>query len=831
MPSTRKILRAFLASPGDLQDERRAIHDVVVEFNESWADELGYQIELLGWEETVPGYGRPQHLINQEVDRCDLFIGMIWKKWGTPPSKDGEFTSGFHEEFERAMARRERGDSPEISLFFKIISEDLMEDPGDDLKRVLEFREQIISEKKILFQKFKTVHDVEGLVRKCVTKYVIGIRETDVSSESNESKVVRARSESKELRDKNQNPETSPLSTEGFSFLSDLVSQIMDENTMDNLSTFDIARFRLMANSISKPGNEELNLGVHDINILFSEYSENVKLSDKENLCLVRLGFQHFRSENVPLWYWYSALSNFRFNVAVLSSLVGANDEEKIGAISVLNALSTTLPIDGEGPKREWVIDSWFSEDTSARVKSISLDYLAKNGTAEDFIVAKNEYDKNNHETSHKALECMIGILLRVGKRNSAQRLMLELQFESLDTDILRAVLDGFDHLEIEDLLLGLEHRSAQVRLHALKVLLDRDWLDQEIVERLLEDGDALVRNEAIVVLSNMGRSFSQEEIGNILMKTQGKASLMNYSIREKERAALTQYKLKKLKEISESDLTAKINNDESLMHNDAYFVRAEKYFTKYSDELRGDIDDTFSAYFEERIRRVETTLSSLNDLSISRDLVNQYRELDLVDQYRELEDYIRKTLTRRGLDILCRAGKREDLPKIRQNLQDGYAGTSDEDVKYLGKNGEWEDISLFSSSILSISAIDRDNFQDQIAKTILNMARGHTISDLVSIDMSSNNLKRVIELCSTSRFSKISDDALFVLFDHESADVRRAASIKAVRVFPVKRIKSILRTYLSSDKYRYYNVIHWLDLGASMPRAEARKVTRAAAG
>ena len=162
MPSTRKILRAFLASPGDLQDERRAIRDVVVEFNESWADELGYQIELLGWEETVSGYGRPQHLINQEVDRCDLFIGMIWKRWGTPPSGSGEFTSGFHEEFERAMARRERGDSPEISLFFKIISDDFMEDPGDDLKRVLEFRDQIISEKKILFQKFRTVHDVEG---------------------------------------------------------------------------------------------------------------------------------------------------------------------------------------------------------------------------------------------------------------------------------------------------------------------------------------------------------------------------------------------------------------------------------------------------------------------------------------------------------------------------------------------------------------------------------------------------------------------------------------------------------------------------------------------
>jgi hypothetical protein len=59
MFSTRKIIRAFLASPGDLQEERKAIREAVDEFNESWANELGYQVELVGWEETVAGFGRP----------------------------------------------------------------------------------------------------------------------------------------------------------------------------------------------------------------------------------------------------------------------------------------------------------------------------------------------------------------------------------------------------------------------------------------------------------------------------------------------------------------------------------------------------------------------------------------------------------------------------------------------------------------------------------------------------------------------------------------------------------------------------------------------------
>ena len=91
--------------------------------------------------------------------------------------------------------------------------------------------------------------------------------------------------------------------------------------------------------------------------------------------------------------------------------------------------------------------------------------------------------------------------------------------------------------------------------------------------------------------------------------------------------------------------------------------------------------------------------------------------------------------------------------------------------------------------------------------------------------------LKKTIELCAESRFSKISNDTLLKLLNHESPDVRKAASIKAVQTFSVKRIKSILREYVSGDKYRYYNVIHWLDLGASMSRDDARKVARVAAG
>lgn len=107
MNKTRKIVKIFLASPGDLSPERIVARNIVDQFNNDWADHFGIQIELVGWEDTLEGYGRPQALINKDLDECEFFVGVIWKRWGTAPDIKGPFTSGFEEEFVRSVNRRE----------------------------------------------------------------------------------------------------------------------------------------------------------------------------------------------------------------------------------------------------------------------------------------------------------------------------------------------------------------------------------------------------------------------------------------------------------------------------------------------------------------------------------------------------------------------------------------------------------------------------------------------------------------------------------------------------------------------------------------------------
>jgi hypothetical protein len=341
-------------------------------------------------------------------------------------------------------------------------------------------------------------------------------------------------------------------------------------------------------------------------------------------------------------------------------------------------------------------------------------------------------------------------------------------------------------------------------------------------------DSDALVRSEAISMLMELGRQLTDEEIKKILVPPQeqpmpGLLGLRGLAGSDRGGEELfEQYQLDVLKKLSESELEKRARA--SLIYDDAaYFALMEKCFRNRADELRRDVDDRFSAYFKERIKRMEAAFG------------DNVASQNLIKKTKELEEFLRKKLTRRGLDVLCVAQKPEDLQRIRANLRDGYAGASKLDALYLGRHGTWSDIPVLASAegprlgaTLLMMSGDQE-FKIEVAKAITSIAKKHSVTDLLTLEMPAAILKQTIELCAESRFAKLSQDVLLTLLNHESEGVRKAAAIMAVRSLPAKHIKSILREYIGSDKYRYYNVIHWLDLGVSMRRDDARKVARAA--
>lgn len=86
MPTEATVYRVLIASPSDVNAEREAARDIVIEWNGAHADEKNVYLEPVMWETHVaPNLGdNPQNIINEQIiDTCDMVIGMFWKRIGT----------------------------------------------------------------------------------------------------------------------------------------------------------------------------------------------------------------------------------------------------------------------------------------------------------------------------------------------------------------------------------------------------------------------------------------------------------------------------------------------------------------------------------------------------------------------------------------------------------------------------------------------------------------------------------------------------------------------------------------------------------------------------
>lgn len=174
MTRTRFIVRIFLASPGDVSKERIKVEQVVAELNRSIAPQLGIMIELVRWEDFVPGMGRPEQVILDQVDieQCDVFIGLLWNRFGTPT---GHADSGTEEEFEVAYSCWEKNNQPRIMFYFCQKPSNLQ--TIDDIHqkgKVIIFRSKLL--KLGICHEYSELYDFESLLRQNLTKHLFSLK-------------------------------------------------------------------------------------------------------------------------------------------------------------------------------------------------------------------------------------------------------------------------------------------------------------------------------------------------------------------------------------------------------------------------------------------------------------------------------------------------------------------------------------------------------------------------------------------------------------------------------------------------------------------------------
>ncbi|MDD5319249.1 MAG: DUF4062 domain-containing protein [Methylococcales bacterium] len=814
MTDTRKVVKVFLASPGDLAEERSAAKLVVDEINDLFAEEFGYQIELVGWEDTISVYGRPQATINRELERCELFVGLMYKKWGTPPDTKGTYSSGFEEEFEISVRRRANESRPEISLLFKKIDPGFLSDPGEDLKKVLAFKDKLNAEKKILYEEFATIQEFEKRIRRCILKYVKDLRNREAEEISVQSQSPKTDGEKQQATEKNNSALETPLSIEGANFLREFISKTERDVEKEPIAAVEVARFRLLASIVGNQGNDGASLGVHDANLLFAEGGD-FTFGRSELIGLMSCGLEHYSDENTPLWRWFTAIGGFTRQILPIYSVIGTSTERKAGALAAMRLISEPIP-SVPPDNREFYLGFWFAKDAASAVKVAALNYLGDCGLTADLPTINQELDRGDYQTTRAAADAIIRINLR-DSREKAILSLYELQPTSISRKVLAALFDNDVALSTETLLNGVGHRNSEVRRIVVELLCNRRALPIETAEQLLTDNDAKVRYEALKSLVDNGLTFSDAEAKKVLIKqVQNTGFGLIGAARALDSGGETcwsHFQLQRLRSLADKELEATAVAD-WLFDSDPHFILAERQFKGRGEDLRRAVDDQYKEEFSKALHLMTERFGE---------------HADLLDKTRSLEEFLRKSYTRKGLDVICRKAEPCDLGRVRLLLKSGFVDYSPADIEYLRKFGEWEDILLIIDSVkrhesgdnnLLLSASDEPKYRTA-ARAIYALGRTR-LHEVLAMSAPSKLLSQLIVEISAKAFRNLSDVSITLLLQSEDDAVRKSAALKCVRSLTKGRVDKLLTEYVSGGQHRYYNVVHWLDFGVSTPRDRA---------
>ncbi len=184
-PETHHIYHVFLASPGDMNEERQIVRDFFESYNRNIANRQNLEFKVIDWEHYANcGVGRTQALITEQTldefrNSLVLVVGLLGQRFGTPT---GNYKSGAEEELATAMRfRKEQGKWPEIKWFFrKTWGKQGPPDDPDQLmeaslqwKKVLDFKDRLQkSEPPLYTVDFPTTDDYPAIFRQDLERWL-----------------------------------------------------------------------------------------------------------------------------------------------------------------------------------------------------------------------------------------------------------------------------------------------------------------------------------------------------------------------------------------------------------------------------------------------------------------------------------------------------------------------------------------------------------------------------------------------------------------------------------------------------------------------------------
>ncbi len=398
MTTVASELQLFIASPSDLSEERariRAVADLVVT---ACGVNLGVRIRPTGWEDIAPNLGRPQDLINPLVDSCDIFVGLLHRRWG---SDSGTHSSGFAEEWERVVSRRDTGNAPAVALFFKHIDEAEESDPGPQLTKVIEFRKRIGEEHVALYREFVTAADFDQQLFMYLAELVTKRASERAAQEERPGPVQAVAQVTPQLEEPSESDSGLNAAQEQVLSVLDGYRQIVGGH--EAARTLDRDRLLLLALAVQQDGV----MPTHVANRLFVRREGLALLVGEGERWLETLAAD-YASDNtadmvIPGWQLVGG-GDLPDELALMAT--AGNAAAARGALKMLTALRARpggLWPDRSGPWTSLLSDSWRSRE--------AMDYLATVANSDDLPMLNALAQASPGESISKEIQALIGVL------------------------------------------------------------------------------------------------------------------------------------------------------------------------------------------------------------------------------------------------------------------------------------------------------------------------------------------------------------------------------------------------------------------------------------
>lgn len=182
------IIRIVVASPGDVMEERHALEDIVLDINQGIGRKFGLRLELTKWEtDAYPGFHPegPQGMIDPilNIEESDIFIGIFWKRFGTPVL---DANSGTEHEFLKAYQAWQAKGTPHIMFYFKEKPYfHKSKEETEQMGKVIDFKKNFPVEG--LWWAYESESEFERLLRNQLTNLVLNYHQTEDEADDEET--------------------------------------------------------------------------------------------------------------------------------------------------------------------------------------------------------------------------------------------------------------------------------------------------------------------------------------------------------------------------------------------------------------------------------------------------------------------------------------------------------------------------------------------------------------------------------------------------------------------------------------------------------------------